>query len=114
MKIQYLEIVTPDVDTFCAVYSAVHNLSFGDPVAELGQAHTADMPGGGRVGVRAPMHEDEKPVTRPYVLVEDIHAAVKDAESKGATTIHPPLEIPGQGTFAICLTGGIEHAFWQL
>ncbi len=26
---------------------------------------------------------------------------------------HPPMEIPGHGTFAIYIQGGIHHGFWQ-
>ena len=27
---------------------------------------------------------------------------------------HPPMEIPGHGTFAIYIQGGIHHGLWQL
>lgn len=114
MKIHYLEIVTPDVETLCNIQKAVHGIDFSAPNPSLGNARTAKLPGGGMMGIRAPMSEDEASVTRPYFLVQDINAAVKDAEAKGAEIIHPPLEIPGHGTFAICLTGGIQHGFWEL
>lgn len=26
----------------------------------------------------------------------------------------PPLEIPGKGTFAIYIQGGVDHGLWQL
>jgi predicted enzyme related to lactoylglutathione lyase len=51
---------------------------------------------------------------RPYVLVEDIEGAVEAARAAGATIAHPPLELPGQGTFAIYVLGGIQHGLWQL
>lgn len=70
--------------------------------------------GGGRIGGRAPLRDTEAPVVRPYVLVDDIAAAVKAAEAAGATVALPPMEIPGQGTFAIYILGGIEHGLWQL
>ena len=56
-QIHYLEIVTKDVDAVCAVYAAANGLQFGDPDAGIGNARTAALPGGGMVGVRAPMHE---------------------------------------------------------
>jgi hypothetical protein len=31
----------------------------------------------------------------------------------GGELAHPPLEIPGHGTFAIYLQGGIDHGLWQ-
>lgn len=113
MKIRYLEIVTPDVDDVCATYTAATGVEFGSPVAELGNARTAAMPDGGMVGVRAPMHDAEVPVVRPYLHVKDIQSAWEAALAAGAEVLHPPLEIPGQGTFAIYMLGGAQHALWQ-
>lgn len=114
MKIQFLEIVTPDVAATCATYEATTGVVFGDPVPEFGNARTADMPGGGLVSIRAPMHEAEEPVVRPYWLVDDIQAAWDAAIAAGAEEAHPPLEIPGRGTFAIYILGGVHHGLWQL
>ena len=114
MQIHYLEIVTGAVDAVCAAYAAAAGVSFGEPDAGLGNARTAALPGGGLVGVRAPMHESEEPVVRPYWLVDDIEAAVAAAVEAGGEIAHPPLEIPGHGTFAIYIQGGIHHGLWQL
>ena len=114
MQIQYLEIVTPDVDAVCATLGAAHGVGFSAPEAGLGNARTAPLPGGGLLGVRAPMHETEQPVVRPYVLVDDIEAAFEAALAAGGETAHPPMEIPGRGRFAIFIQGGIHHGLWQL
>ena len=114
MQIQYLEIVTPDVSAVCATYARVHRVTFSEPDAGLGNARTAVLPNGGLLGVRAPMHEAEKPVVRPYLLVQDIQAAVQAAEAAGGKIAHPPLEIPGHGTFAIFIQGGLHHGLWQI
>lgn len=114
MKVHYLEIVTPDVEAVCSVYQAGCGIRFGEPDAALGGARTAAMPEGGMVGVRAPLHETEVPVVRPYWLVEDIKAAVNAAEEAGAEIAHPPLEIPGKGTFAIYIQGDVQHGLWEL
>ncbi len=114
MKVHYLEIVTRDVNAVCAAYASVHNVQFGEPDAGLGNARTARLAGGGLVGVRAPLREDEEPVVRPYWLVDDIHAAVAAAVQAGGQVAHPPMEIPGHGTFAIYHEGGNDHGFWQL
>ena len=114
MKVQYLEIVTPDVDTVCAAYARLHGVSFSEPEAGLGNARTASLPGGGLLGVRAPMHETETPVVRPYFLVDDIDTAVEAATAAGGEIAHPPMEIPGHGTFAIFVQGGVHHGLWQL
>ena len=113
MQIQYLEIVTNDVDEVCATYGAEHGVRFGEPDPGLGHARTAALPGGGLVGVRAPLRDTEEPVVRPYWLVDDIEAAVAAVEAAGGQIAHPPLEIPGHGTFAIYVRGGIQHGLWQ-
>ena len=114
MKIHYLEIVTPEVDALCDQYAAVHGITFGDPDAALGGARTATMTGGGMLGIRGPMRESEMPVVRPYALVDDISAAVDSAVKAGAELALPPMELPGHGTCAIVIHGGIDCGFWQV
>ena len=114
MQVHYLEVVTKDVGAVCAGYSAANGMQFGAPVAGLGNARTAALPGGGVVGVRAPMRESEESVVRPYWLVDDIQSAVAAAQASGGVVAHPPMEIPGHGTFAIYIQGGVEHGLWQL
>jgi uncharacterized protein len=113
MHIYYLEIVTTDVHAVCAAYEAANGVQFGTPDPGLGNARTAGMPGGGLVGVRAPLRETETPVVRPYWLVDDIEAAVAAAVRAGAEVAVEPLEIAGHGTFSIYLQGGIDHGLWQ-
>ncbi len=114
INVHYLEIVTPETDATCNALEKARSVTFGEPVAELGNARTAKLKDGGRIGVRAPMRETETPVVRPYVLVDDIQGAVNAAETAGAQVAVPPTEIPGHGTFAIFILGGIEHGLWQL
>ncbi len=113
MKIDYLEIVTPDVDAVCAIYQKLHGASFSEPQAGLGNARTATLADGGRIGVRAPLHEAEVPVVRPYFSVDDVEAAATAAAAAGCEIAHPPLELPGHGTFAIYIQGDIHHGLWQ-
>lgn len=113
MQIYYLEIVTREVDAVCAAYAAANDVEFGEPDPGLGSARTAALHGGGMVGVRAPMHPAEEVVVRPYWLVNDIEAAVAAAAGAGGEVAHPPMEIPGHGTFAIYIRGGIQHGLWQ-
>lgn len=113
MQIRFLEIVTPDLDETCATLAEVHGVTFGDPVAELGNARTAQLATGGRISVRAPMHASEESVARPYFLVDDIQSAFEAVQAAGVEVMHPPLEIPGQGTFAIYRQGGIQYGLWQ-
>ena len=113
MQVHYLEIVTKEVDAVCAAYTAATGAQFGEPEAELGNARTATLLGGGLVGVRAPMRQTEEPVVRPYWLVDDIEAAVAAAVKAGGEVAHPPMKIPSHGTFAIYIHEGVEHGLWQ-
>jgi hypothetical protein len=113
MNMHYLEVVTPSVHETCEALAEAHGVTFSDPIPALGNARTADLAAGGRIGVRAPLRETEQPVVRPYVLVDDIDAAIEAAKASGAEVALPPMEIPGEGTISIYILGGIEHGLWQ-
>lgn len=114
MKIQYMEIVSPDVDAVCKTHEQLYGVTFGGPDANLGNARTAKLRNGGLLGVRAPLRETEEPIVRPYFLVEDIEASVSKAADSGAEIALPPMELPGHGRCAIFIQGGAEHGLWQL
>lgn len=114
MTIQYLEIVSPDVDGICETYEQLHGMKFGKPDASLGNARTAKLSDGSLLGVRAPLRDTEQPIVRPYFLVEDIEASVSKAADSGAKIALPPTELPGHGRCAIFIQGGAEHGLWQL
>ncbi len=114
MHVQYLEIVTQDADGICKTYEKMHGVTFSDAVQNLGGARTAKLASGGLLGVRPPMHGGESAVVRPYILVDDIQAAVDAAAKSGALVALPPMEISGHGTCAIVIQGGIESGLWQL
>lgn len=111
--VQYLEIVTPDVEATVALLEKTHNVTFSAADDGLGGARTADLAGGGRIGVRGPLRPDEEPVVRPYLLVDDVDAAVDAAAEAGAEIAMAGTEIPGHGTFAIYVLGGIQHGLWE-
>ena len=114
MQVQYLEVVTHDVDATCLNYSEVHAITFSKCDHRLGNARTALLVNGGMIGVRAPMHETEQPILRAYLLVDDIEKAFENAIAAGGEIAHPPLEIPELGKFAIYVLGGIHHGLWQV
>ena len=113
MRNHYLEIVCRDVAAQCAALERVHGLSFGPAVADLGQARVAEVPGGSLVGVRAPLAEQEQPIIRTYLEVEDIARAVKEAEAAGAVAAYPPTRQGDTGTWAIYILGGVQIGLWQ-
>jgi len=63
--------------------------------------------------VQGPMRQTERPVVRPYQLVNDIEAAVAEAAAAGAQIALPPMELPGYGKCAVFIQGGVEHGLWQ-
>lgn len=113
MQVQYLEIVTPESDALCKQYSAIHGITFSEPDANLGNARTAKLKDGGLIGIRGPLRENEPPTIRPYTLVEDLEKAVAAAADAGAEVALPQMELPGHGTIAIVIQGGIECGLWQ-
>ena len=92
--------------------SEQHNVTFSDPIAAFGNSRVAELKGGGRISVRAPLGA-EGPVVRPYMLVENIEAASAKAEAAGGEFAMRATEIPGEGKFAIYFLGGIEHGLWE-
>ncbi|MBV9544646.1 MAG: hypothetical protein JOY61_09730 [Chloroflexi bacterium] len=113
MAVDYLEIVSNDVDTLTRLYERMHGLSFGPPDADLGQARVATRADGSLVGVRKPLAAHEQPIMRAYLAVRDIERAVKNAEDSGAIVAYPPTRQGDRGTFAIVIQGGVEHGLWQ-
>jgi predicted enzyme related to lactoylglutathione lyase len=102
------------VDATCALYAEMYSMTFSDADPSLGGAHTTRLANDRLLGVRAPMNEAERPVTRPYILVDDIEAALAAAGRAGAEITVPPMSIPGHGTCAIIYQSGIESGLWQL
>ena len=115
MTLQYLEIVSADVDAVCATLSAIHSTSFGEPEPAFGNARIAVLGDGGRTGVRAPLSDNEAAGTiRPYLRVDDIEAAIAAAQASGAQFAMLATEIPGHGKFASYGQGGIQFGLWEL
>ena len=112
-RIHYMEIVCRDVATQCAALERVHGLSFGPPVADLGQARVAEAPDGHLIGVRAPLAEHEQPIIRTYVQVEDIAKAVEEAKTAGAVIAYQPTQQGDTGTWAIYVIGDVQFGLWQ-
>jgi len=110
---QYLEIVSVDVEAVVALYERLFGLTFDAPDPDLGSARVARQADGSLVGVRAPLAAHEEPVVRVYLAVADIEEAVRVAEVGGATIAYGPERQGERGTFAIYFQGGAKHGFWQ-
>jgi hypothetical protein len=112
--IHYLEIVTPDVDGACRFYTSALGWPFSPPVPALGNALVAALPDGSWCGIRAPLHEAEVPVVRPYFRVPDLEAATRTAEQSGAMVLLESMELPGWGRISIVEVGGLQQGLWQV
>lgn len=113
-SVYYLEIVTPDPKSAAGLFTKTSGWQFAPLDPALGNALVATLPDGSLCGIRAPLHVTEKPIVRTYLRVSDIESAAKDAAQMGATIALEPTEIPGRGTIAIYMFGGIEQGLWQV
>ncbi len=114
MQVHYLEIVSENLEQTCAAYSDLYGVIFSEPVPELGNARVAQLSNGGLIGIRASLHASEAAVVRPYMLVDDINGALSAVVKQGAEVLHPAMEIPGRGMFAIYKQSGVQLGLWQL
>jgi len=113
MTVKYLEIVTNEVDSTCALYERLLRVSFGPQDPNLGQARLAKRSDGTLIGIREPLAKHESPTMRTYLAVDDIAGAVKKAEEQGPTIAYPPTKGGEHGVFAIVIHGDVEHGLWQ-
>lgn len=111
--VHYLELVTPRAAETAAMMAEAYGWTFSAPIDELGGARVAMLPNGGRCGVRAPMHAQERPATRPYVRVKDLDLAVQRATEAGAQLALDRMDMGPLGRIAIWFHDGLEHAAWE-
>lgn len=110
----YLEIVTPDVDGVCTYYERAVGVSFDEPLANLGGARVAVLPSGARLGVRGPLRDDEGPLWRVYLRVDDLDAAITAARLAGAFVALEGMSLGDEhGRIGIVIHGGVEHGLWE-
>jgi hypothetical protein len=112
-QVHYLEIVCGDVAVQCAALERLHGLTFGPPVADLGQARVANAPDGTLIGVRAPLAQHETPIVRTYLAVDDIQRATVDAQNAGAILAYGPTRQGDTGMWAIYFLGDVQIGLWQ-
>ncbi|MGB1014124.1 MAG: VOC family protein [Nannocystaceae bacterium] len=113
MTVKYLEIVTNELDSTCALYEQLYGVPFAPRDPTLGQARVAHKPDGTLIGIREPLAEHESPIVRAYLAVDDIEQAAKAAEDGGAMVAYPPTREGEHGVFAIVIKDGVQHGLWQ-
>ncbi len=112
--VHYIEIVTPDVEKMCELYSNSFGWIFQPASPQLGNARVTELQDGSLYGIRAPMHATEKALIRLYIRVQDIEAYVQKVTQTGGKILLEPMKIPGYGIIAIYEIGGIEKGLWQV
>lgn len=112
--IHYLEIVATNAEAARQFYADAFGWDFSPAEPTLGFAFVAELPGGSRCGIRAPLSPEETPIVRTYLQVVDLRASVRDAERLGATLLLDTMDLPGWGTIAIFEVGGIQQGIWQV
>ena len=113
MNVHYVEIVTRDVAAQVDALQTLHGLSFGPEDPDLGMARVAERADGSLVGVRGPLAEHDMPVVRTYAEVDDIAAALAQAEAAGALVAYGPVVQGDTGTWAIYFIGDAQMGLWQ-
>ncbi|MDC4206875.1 MAG: VOC family protein [Candidatus Manganitrophus sp.] len=106
----HVELHTTDLKTVKQFYSALFDWKLHDIP---GFGYTMVNVGEGTAGGMC-VDSDHSPAWRPYVQVEDIHAATKKAESLGAKIIKEVTEVPMTGWFSVIAdpTGALL-GLWQ-
>ena len=114
-SVHYIEYVVKDPDKLRVATEKQYGWRF-EKIAELGDAWVAEMPGGGRMGIRAPMNDDEKKglVVRTYMRVDDLERAVEIAREAGAFIALPSMDLGKHGRIAIYVIEGVQQGLWQV
>ena len=114
-SIHYIEYVVKDPEKLRAACEKQYGWCF-EKMPELGDAWVAELPGGGRYGIRAPMNEDEKKglVVRTYMRVSDLDRAVEIARENGAVIALSSMDLGKHGRIAIYVIEGVQQGLWQV
>jgi predicted enzyme related to lactoylglutathione lyase len=98
----HLELNTNDVPKAKSFYTKLFNWQLEDMDMGGGMSYTIIKVGEGTGGgmMKHPM-PGAPSLWIPYVLVDDVEAATKQAKALGATIIRDLTEVPGMGWFSI-------------
>ncbi|MGZ4452137.1 MAG: VOC family protein [Nocardioides sp.] len=111
------ELISPDLDTATAFYSAILGVTWEDsPMPEgSGIASYRTLNVGGRAvgGAMPPMMEGIPPHWNVYFNVSDVTAAIAKAESLGGTVLAPAFDVPEVGRLA-GVTDPQGGVFWLM
>jgi len=112
----WVDLGTADSEAASAFYAGLFGWEMTDHGPDLGNYLTASV-AGRRVAGIAPLPEDLPSIPSTwttYVATDDVDATSDAATKAGASTIFPPLDIPGQGRTALLADPtGAPVGLWQ-
>lgn len=103
-KVIFLELVTPDVAGAKQFYGRLLGWTFRDIAADgtaYAEASLDGRPVAGLVQRPIPPGEQRQPTWLSFFAVEDVDAAAKAAEERGAKLLFPPHSFPNRGREAV-------------
>jgi uncharacterized protein len=108
----HVELMTSDVNKSKAFYQNLFDWTLEDiPGMDYTLIKVGEGTGGGMMKNPMPNAPSQ---WLAYVLVDDVAASTKSAESLGATVLKEVTEIPGIGMFSIIIDPtGAALAMWQ-
>jgi len=108
----HIELVSKDVDKSKKFYSNMFDWKLEDiPGMDYTIINVGEGTGGGMMKKPRPDIPDH---WLPYILVDDVKASTKKAESLGGTIVKDVTEVPDMGWFSVIIdpTGG-AFGLWQ-
>ncbi len=108
----HIELMTQDVERSKKFYTGLFDWKLEDiPGMDYTMINVGEGTGGGMMKNQVPGVPDH---WLPYILVNDVAASTKKAQSLGATIAKDVTEIPDFGWFSVIIDPtGAAFAFWQ-
>ena len=110
----WVDIAVPDVSAATAFYGDVIGWSFVDTGEEFGHYTIAQTDGRAAAAITPQQEGGQPPYWSTYLATQDTDATAKLITENGGTLLVEPMDVPGNGRFAIALdpTGG-AFGIWQ-
>lgn len=97
----WMELWTPDPEAAARFWSGVLDLATDEMAMPSGPYHLLKADGVSVAGIMRSDRADVPPMWLPYVVVDDVDAAVGRVERQGGAVHAAPMAVPGVGRFAI-------------
>ncbi len=102
--VSWVELMTPDTEASVKFYTELFGWTTKKEAMSDGSEYITFSVAGKDVGGISPIPKDSPnipPYWGMYITVTDVDATVKQAETLGAKTLVPPMDVPNVGRFAV-------------